>query len=70
MNIATFTLNWDIFLREKLRSAAPNLHTFVRHKGIEPTNKSEQRLRKIVMHKKIRQMFGSVTGMNIAMEYS
>ena len=50
---------------EKLRNAAPNLYTFVRHKGMEPTNnKSEQKLRKIVMHKKIRQMFRSVTGMN------
>ena len=33
---------------------------------MEPTNnKSEQKLRKIVMHKKIRQMFGSVTGMSV-----
>ena len=39
-----------------LKNAAPNLFTFTRYPGMEPTNsESERMLRKVVIHRKIRQ---------------
>ena len=39
-----------------LKNAAPNLLTFTRYPGMEPTNsESERMLRKVVIHRKIRQ---------------
>ncbi|MDE0089821.1 MAG: transposase [Thaumarchaeota archaeon] len=43
---------------------APDLFTFVRHPGLPPTkNMSERTRRRVVLHRKIRLMFGSITGM-------
>ena len=48
----------------KLRNAAPDLFTFVRHPGLPPTNNmSERTLRRVVPHRKIRLMFRSAAGM-------
>ena len=48
----------------KLRNAAPDLFTFVRHPGLPPTNNmSERTLRRVVLHRKIRLMFRSAAGM-------
>ncbi len=50
----------------KLLNAAPDLFTFVKYPGMPPTNnKSERTLRRVVIHKKIRQMFRSTTGMEV-----
>ena len=47
----------------KLKNAAPDLFTFVNHPGMEPTNnESERMLRKVVIHRKIRQRIVSVVG--------
>ena len=49
-----------------LLNAAPDLFTFVRHPGMHPTNnKSERTLRKVVLHKRIRQTFRSISGMKV-----
>ena len=48
----------------KLLGAAPDLFTFVRHPGMEPTNnRCERALRLVTLHKKIRLMFRSARGM-------
>lgn len=48
----------------KLRNAAPEMFTFVRHPGLPPTNNmSERTLRRVVLHRKIRLMFRSATGL-------
>ena len=40
----------------RLENAAPDLFTFIRHPGMDPTNnESERVLRKVVIHRKIRQ---------------
>ena len=47
-----------------LKNAAPNLFTFVRYPGMEPTNnESERMLRKPVIHRKIRQRLVTAGGM-------
>ena len=47
-----------------LHNAAPDLFTFVKYPGMPATNNmSERTLRPVVLHKKIRQMFRSATGM-------
>ena len=41
----------------------PNLFTFIRYPGMEPTNnESERMLRKVVIHRKIRQKLVTVGG--------
>ena len=48
----------------KLLCTAPDLFTFVRHPGMEPTNnRCERALRLVTLHKKIRLMFRSARGM-------
>ena len=45
----------------RLENAAPDLFTFIRHPGMEPTNnESERVLRKVVIHRKIRQKLVTV----------
>ena len=47
----------------RLENAAPDLFTFIRHPGMEPTNnESERMLRKVVIHRKIRQKLVTVGG--------
>ena len=47
----------------RLENAAPNLFTFIHHFGMEPTNnESECMLRKVVIHRKIRQKLVTVGG--------
>lgn len=49
-----------------LENAAQNLFTFVRYPGMEPTNnESERMLRKVVIHRKIRQRLVTVGGMQM-----
>ena len=44
--------------------SAPDLFTFVRHPGMEPTNnRCGRALRLVTLHKKIRPMFRSAGGM-------
>ena len=46
-----------------LGNAAPDLFTFIRYPGMEPTNnESERMLRKVVIHRKIRQKLVTVGG--------
>ena len=46
-----------------LENAAQDLFTFVRYPGMEPTNsESEHMLRKVVIHRKIRQKMVTVGG--------
>ena len=53
-------------VRGKLLGAAPDLFTFVRHPGMEPTNnRCERALRLVTLHKKIRLMFRSARGMTM-----
>ena len=50
----------------KLSNASSDLFTFVNHLGMEPTNnESERMLRKVVIHRKIRQRIVSVGGMRM-----
>ena len=43
----------------RLENAAPDLFTFIRHPGMEPTNnESERMLRKVAIRRKIRQKIG------------
>ena len=49
-----------------LLNAAPDLLTFVRHPGMHLTNnKSERTLRRVVLHKRVRQTFRSISGMKV-----
>lgn len=51
---------------EKLRRAVPNLFTFLKYPGMEPTNNdSERALRKAVIHRKIRQRMVTARGMEM-----
>ena len=46
-----------------LGNAVPDLFTFIRYPGMEPTNnESERMLRKVVIHRKIRQKLVTVGG--------
>ena len=46
-----------------LKNAAPDLFTFIRYPGMEPTNnESERMLRKVVIHRKIRQKLVTIGG--------
>ena len=46
-----------------LGNAAPDLFTFIRYPGMDPTNnESERMLRKVVIHRKIRQKLVTVGG--------
>ena len=46
-----------------LENAVPDLFTFIRYPGMEPTNnESERMLRKVVIHRKIRQKIVTVGG--------
>ena len=46
-----------------LGNAAPDLFTFIRYPGMEPTNNEfERMLRKVVIHRKIRQKLVTVGG--------
>ena len=47
----------------RLENAAPDLFTFIRHPDIEPTNNEPERmLRKVVIHRKIRQKLVTIGG--------
>ena len=49
-----------------LANAAPDLFTFVRHPGMHPTNnESERMLRRVVIHRKIRQRLVTPAGMRM-----
>ena len=46
-----------------LGNAVPDLFTFIRYPGMDPTNnESERMLRKVVIHRKIRQKLVTVGG--------
>ena len=50
-------------VEELLENAVPDLFTFIRYPGMEPTNnKSERMLRKVAIHRKIRQKLVTVGG--------
>ncbi len=50
----------------KLKNAVSNLFTFVNHPNMEPTNnESERMLRKMIIHRKIRQRLVSTGGMRM-----
>ena len=47
----------------QLKNAAPDLFTFIRYPGMEPTNnESERMLRKVAIHRKIRQKLVTAGG--------
>ena len=54
----------------KLKNTASDMFTFVNHPNMEPTNnESERMLRKVVIHRKIRQRIVSTGGMRECLEY-
>ena len=53
----------DDMFSPRLENAVQDLFTFIRHPGMEPTNnESERMLRKVVIHRKIRQKLVTVGG--------
>ena len=47
----------------RLKNAAPDLFTFIRHPGMDPTNnESERMLRKVAIRRKIRQKLATIGG--------
>ncbi len=56
----------DIRFGTTLTRALDNLLTFVKYPGMEPTNnESERMLRKVVIHRKIRQRLVTMGGMKM-----
>ena len=66
MAIANTYKNLNCKFGDKLARATPNLFTFLKYPGMEPTNnESERMLRKVVISRKIRQRLVTEMGMKI-----
>ncbi len=56
----------DCKFGDKLEKATPNLFTFLKHPGMDPTNnESERMLRRVVISRKIRQRLVTEAGMKV-----
>ena len=62
-SVAKAYVELDDAFSTRLWNAVPDLFTFIRYPGMEPTNnESERMLRKVVIHRKIRQKLVTVGG--------
>ena len=62
-SVAKAYVGLDAKFSTLLGNAVSNLSTFIRYPGMEPTNnESERMLRKVVIHRKIRQKLVTVGG--------